>query len=304
MARNLKYQFKNAIEKNFKEGMSKHSLKNEHAQRGDKVFSYSDRKNLIDVAANFSNFMRENYKEIKMIRDIRQEHVQSFLNLKAKTCSDQTLKQYASKFQKLEKLAAKTFDTRIKFSGYITPKSEIRNHYRDVSMSKNDLNKIREGFSNSTSKAKIAIELSARNGLRVSECTKLTARNINLGKMQIEVRGAKGGRDRDIPIREKDREFYENLKSQYHDDERVCPIQKDSINKALREQMNRYNISEKYENTGIHSIRKFYAQERFDELRNGNEELDIKDAWGIVSQELGHSYDRMDLLEVYVRSVY
>ena len=73
MARNLKYQFKYAIEQSFKPGADKHSMKSNRAEdgsRGSKTLSYADRKNLIDVSANFSNWMRDNHSEIKELKDI------------------------------------------------------------------------------------------------------------------------------------------------------------------------------------------------------------------------------------------
>lgn len=47
MARNLKYQFKYAIEQSFKPGADKHSMKSNRAEdgsRGSKTLSYADRK--------------------------------------------------------------------------------------------------------------------------------------------------------------------------------------------------------------------------------------------------------------------
>ena len=58
MARNLKYQFKYAIEQSCKFGADKHSMKNNRAENGNmkaRTLSYADRKNLIDVSSNFAN---------------------------------------------------------------------------------------------------------------------------------------------------------------------------------------------------------------------------------------------------------
>ena len=55
MGRNLKYQFKTCIEKNFKEKMDKHSIKKNKQMNKTRIFSFADRKNLIDFTANFSN---------------------------------------------------------------------------------------------------------------------------------------------------------------------------------------------------------------------------------------------------------
>lgn len=56
--RNLKYQFKNVIDRHFVEGMDKHSIKKNRDMNGERIFSYSDRKNLIDLSCSFANYMK------------------------------------------------------------------------------------------------------------------------------------------------------------------------------------------------------------------------------------------------------
>ena len=67
--RNIKYQFKHCIDSNFKEGMDKHSLK-KNGKGNSKIYSYADRKNLIDLSANFANWLKENHSEIRQLKDI------------------------------------------------------------------------------------------------------------------------------------------------------------------------------------------------------------------------------------------
>ena len=112
--RSLKYQFLNCIEKNFKEGINKHSLK-QTGKQGNEIFSYSQRKNLIDLSANFSNWMKENHPSIKQIKDIKQEHVQEFLNYKRTTTSQATVDNWRSQFNKLECIANSTYKTSVNF---------------------------------------------------------------------------------------------------------------------------------------------------------------------------------------------
>ena len=101
--RSLKYQFLCAINKNFSEGMDKHSDKRNGIRNTGKIYSYSDRKNLVDLSANFSNWMKENHSDVKLVKDVNSSHVQEFLNQKAQDCSSETLKNYVSRFKKLEK---------------------------------------------------------------------------------------------------------------------------------------------------------------------------------------------------------
>ena len=73
MAKNIKYQFKYAIEQSFKAGADKHSMKRNEAENGNRgttTFSYSDRKNLIDVSANFSNWMKDRIAQYDFVEGV------------------------------------------------------------------------------------------------------------------------------------------------------------------------------------------------------------------------------------------
>lgn len=302
MGKNLKHQFIFAIEDNFSEGMDKHSMKSSGIRNNGKIFSYADRKNLIDLACNFSNYMKENYRDIRMVREVRADHIQSFFNQKANECSNATLLQYQSKFNKLEKVVNNTYNINVKYRGYQLPLAEENTKIRNTSMSQEDFKKLESVFNNSKSYAKIAIQLTARAGLRVSECTKLQGRDINLEKGIIHVEDSKGKRDRDIPIRAEDKNYFADLKAKIDDMERVCPVRPDSINKAIDRAMKGEGIRNKYTDTSIHCIRKMYAQREFNRYRSeGN---NIKESLQEVSVLLGHGEDRMELMKQYVLNIH
>ena len=98
--RNLKYQFLQAINNSFRENMDKHSDKANGIRNTDKIYSYSSRSNLIDLSANFANYMRENYPEIHKVNEVQTKHIQGFLNSKTESCSQSTLNQYSAQFCK------------------------------------------------------------------------------------------------------------------------------------------------------------------------------------------------------------
>ncbi|WP_270215504.1 tyrosine-type recombinase/integrase [Clostridium butyricum] len=302
MGKNIKQQFIYAIEDNFQEGMDKHSMKSNGIRNDGKVFSYADRKNLIDVACNFANFMKENYNDIKLVKEIKADHIQSFLNQKASECSNATLKQYQAKFNKLEKIVNKTYSLNVKYKGYQLPLTQENTKIRNTSMLQEDFKKLERAFDTSKSYGRIAIQLTARCGLRVAECTKLQGRDINLKDDIIHVEGGKGGRDRDIPIREDDKQYFIDLKANIGDKERVCPVRSDSINKAIDRAMERQGIRNKYNDTNIHSIRKMYAQREFNRCRS--EGKNIKESLQEVSVLLGHGQDRLELMKQYVLDIH
>lgn len=302
MGRNLKYQFLNAINSNFTEGMDKHSIKASGQMDNTRVFSYANRKNLIDTASNFSNYMKEQHPDVKMVKDVKGEHIQGFLNSKSNSCSSATLKQYQSRFSKLENIVNKTYNCGANYKGFTTPAGVNNTKIRNSSMSREDFKKLENSFSNSNSSAKTAIQLTARAGLRVSECTKLQGRDINIEKGTIHVADGKGGRDRDIPMREQDKQYFADLKASVGDTERVCPVQPDSINKAIQREMEKLELKEQYEDTSIHAIRKMYAQEEYDRYRA--EGMEIKEALGEVSVQLGHGENRLELMKEYVLNIH
>lgn len=125
--------------------------------------------------------------------------------------------------------------------------------------------------------------------------------HIYISKGVINVVDSKGDRDREVHIRPKDKDYFIDLKSKYNDYERICPVQSDSINKAIERELERQGLKEKYTDTSIHAIRKLYAQEEFDRLRK--EGLEIKQALGEVSVLLGHSDNRFELMKEYVLDI-
>lgn len=301
MGRNLKYQYLYAINNSFKEGMDKHSLKRNGGLGTSKIFSYADRKNMLDVASNFANYMKENYSSIKKVKDVKGEHIQAFLNSKAKNCSKKTLEQYASKFKKLEKCVNNTYNTNVLYSEFTVPNSKENTKLRNTAMSHEDFEKLENALRNSRSSAKIAIQLSAKLGLRASECAKAQGRDIDIENWFFHIADSKGGRSRDISIREQDRAYFKDLKGNYEDMERLCPVQPNSLNKSINRAMNKIGLKG-YDDTSLHAIRKMYAQDMFDYYRElGNS---IEESWGKVSLALGHGKDRIDLLNTYVLNVH
>lgn len=302
MGRNLKYQFLYAINFNFKEKMDKHSLKRQGKMDNTRIFSYADRKNLIDFSSNFANFMKANHPNVKLAKNIKAEHIQEFLNEKSKRCSRKTLEQYASKINKLENVLNATYGDSFCYKGYFIPVAQENTKIRQIGMDINDFRKLRQAFSNTNSCAKVGIELAHRAGLRVSEITKLQYKDIDLENNVIKVIDSKGKRSRDIPIQKQDLNYFTELKAMGKNvNSRVCPVQAGSINTAIRRKLHEIGLADRYEKTTIHAIRKMYAQDRFNTLRNeGNS---IQKSLAIVSSELGHGENRKELMTHYVLDI-
>ena len=145
------------------------------------------------------------------------------------------------------------------------------------------------------------MEITARTGLRIKEVARLHADRINIEKRVIEVReGAKNGKFRDVPIREKDLAFFRDLKERMAGQYVTRGVNEDTLNKGIRRGLQRAGLDKKYAATTNHALRKMYATERMEELRNAG--LPERAAWLKVQQELGHgSQFREELFRVYVQ---
>lgn len=313
MARNLKYQFKYVIEKSCNFGADKHAMKNNCAENGNekaKTLSYSDRKNLIDVSANFSNWMKENHSDVKELKDINSSHIQEFLNQKAQTCTSATISQYQSKFAKLEVLVNSTYrNADVSYTNTVTPvTANNTQQLRSKSMTDCDYNKLKDYMTENckSDNGVKALQLSYHAGLRVSEVAKLQQRDIRInenGTATVHVADSKGCRSRDVQIVNRDsvQALTELRESVEGATDRIVPIQHESINKAINRAMDRCGMQE-YKNakTSVHSLRKSFAQREYDRYKE--EGLEPKQAWDRVSEELGHGKNRDDLYKVYIEN--
>lgn len=300
--RNLRQQFNYLITSNCRFGADKRALKNNSPQQTSIVFSIKHAECLRGTVSNLCNFMKEKHPEIKKVNQITSKHIEEWYKIRAERWSIQTLEMHASNLRKLELLSKKMYSScKNDFSKAKFPDKVNRNpdRVRDIQMSEEDFRRIEKVLNNSKSKAKIAIQITYRAGLRINEVCHLKAERINLEKGVIEIReGAKGGRDRDVPIQLQDLKYFENLKKTVGKGY-VCPIKPNSANMAVRKAMIQAGISNKYLSTTTHSIRKLYAQNRYDDLRNQGYEQGIK-TFDIVSKMLGHNENRTDLFKVYV----
>ena len=290
--RNLKYQFKNVIEKHFVEGMDKHSIKKNGSMDQTRIFSYADRKNLIDLSSSFSNFMKEQYPSIKMVKDIEPSHIQEFLNARSLECSKLTLEQYESRFRKLENLVNDTYHSNVDFHSVIVPLSSKNGggKIRNYMLSNNDYEKMLHTTNDNLKKALI---LSKEFGLRCSECSKLKYEDIK--ENGIQVIDSKGKRSRFVPCETQAQKDVLDTFRQVKQG-RVCPIQTESLQQAFNREAKRQGIS--IENGAFHTLRKNYATTKFKEYRQKG--LSIQQALSRVSKNLGHGENRNKLMRQYV----
>lgn len=292
MSRNIKYQFRNLIERNFQEGMDKHSMKKMKKMDGIRIFSYADRKNLLDLSSEFSNYMKEQYNEVKMIKNINTNHIQEFLIQKSKTCSQKTLEQYASRFRKLERMANSFYHANVDFHSIIVPISHINGggKLRDRMITNEEYEAMLRTNNENLRKALL---LAKEFGLRASECSKL--RYKDLSPHGISIIDSKGKRSRFVPIENTQQSIIINSLI-VNKEGNVCPIQSESLQQAFRRELKKQGISIKH--GAFHALRKNYATHKYQEYREQG--LSIQDALDKVSDRLGHGACRNELMKAYI----
>lgn len=294
----LAYQLRNAVNMKFEEGTSKRAAKMSDGGYGSKVYSYNHRDDLIDLASQLGRFCRSEFR-ISLVKDIKQEHIESFLEHKSVTCSDTTLKTYRQNLSKLNKCVNSAYSRSCKedwTSGLITPGGANQTKLRDVKISRESMDKVL-GALNLNHASHRALALAESLGLRASETVKVKGSHIDLNKGVVSVQG-KGGRFREVSIPERSKELLKGFKEQFGE-ERIAPIKPDSVNEIFKRIRGREDVHDLDGcKSGVHAIRKLWATELFEEkIESGMSE---KDAWGDVSESLGHGRDRQDLFKVYV----
>lgn len=304
--RSLKQQFNYAISQNCHIGESKRAYKGSCAAQGmspaaDRIYSVQYAENLRDCAKSLSNFLNEKYPEIRLVKEIKSEYIQQWINLKSVQWSKKTAECRVSQVEKLQSILNSTYKIGVDWK--VKPPETVKaERIRTVGVDRADFEKLREAMAGSDCGGKTAMEITARTGLRIKEVARLHADRINLEKRVIEVReGAKNGKFRDVPIREKDLSFFRDLKERMAGQYVTRGVNEDTLNKGIRRGLQRAGLDKKYAATTNHALRKMYATERMTELRSSG--LPERSAWLVVQKELGHgSQFREELFHVYVKS--
>ena len=87
--RSLENQMLHALGSAKSQGESKRSYRAEHGGTGEKIFSLNYETDLRETIKSVSTFLKEN-TDIKFLKDISREDLQSFLKEKSLTCNYNT----------------------------------------------------------------------------------------------------------------------------------------------------------------------------------------------------------------------
>lgn len=303
--RNLFQQFNNAITSSFNEGTDKHGYKRENGfGDSDKIFSYSSLNNMRDFARNFSNYLKENFSDIKRLDQVREEHLQSFLNDKnEKGCSQNTLNLYKSNLDKLENLINKRYegcnwDFKDKVKTPTSAKQFDPARGAGSTMTEEDYNKLKEYLSEHRSTSGDALLAQDSLGFRVEELAQLKVGDVDLEKGELTFNNTKGGKEIKRDISNVKDIFKRNMEGKNPED-KIFNIKSDSINQQLSRVQDKLGL-EKHSN---HNIRRLLAQQKFNECRNSG--MSKQEALDTTSNWLNHNAGRNDLLaKSYIKNIW
>lgn len=296
--RSLTQQLNYAISENCRIG---HSKRAENGVNSGYVYSVQYAENLRGTAKNLANFLKNEYPEVRWIKDIKPEHIQAWVNSRSKNWSNATMVNHLSRIGIMQKQVNRVYKVDVDWKITLPVKETIGKVVRDVAMEREDYNKLQELLDGGKSVARYATAITARTGLRIKEIAELRVERINLDKMVVEVRqGGKNGKFRDVPIRKADQKYFIELKSSLANQDYVCGgVTDDSLNKSMRRALNKLGLGEKYTRTTNHAIRKMYARECYQELLEQG--FPEKSAWSKVQNNLGHGKEfRQALFDTYI----
>lgn len=288
---NLEQQMRSAVFGAFREGMDKRSAKMQGAdQMEKKIYSYASRNQLLDRIHDFVGTMKDDLRQegIRKREELRPEHVEKYLEIKATTCSQNTINEYASELKKIGRLIG--IDLQVEPVIAIRKKSDSRG--AESVMSREDLGKILEyAREHPDSGSSVAIRLEALIGVRVGDLA--YGIRIDQGKLRIK---SKNGKWCERMITPEIRKILESESCRkLIDGDRIRFPKDGSINKYLLRTERKLGLEEH----SFHDIRRRIAQDKYDEFRTSG--MSRSDSLRAVSAWLNHGPDRQKmLLESYI----
>lgn len=280
-------------------GVSKHSDKRS-GQKAGKIYSYSTYNNRQDVAKEFANFMKENHPEIRRASDLNERHSTEFIAKKSSEVNTNTLNYLRSELKGIAASINHTYKScDISLNTPVLAGNSNKN-VKTVSMLKEDYTKLVNSYNTQFDTGAVGAQVIYASGLRSHEICKLKGTDIKIadGKAVVHVESGKGGRSRDVIVRDPERVSILETISNHFKESQVCDIKSSSLESNISRHLKQIDTSQDYKYNICHSIRKEYAQDSYDQLKE--EGKSVSEAWGTVCENLGHSEDRQALFNTYI----
>lgn len=298
--RSLKNQLQHAVCISKRLGISKKAERESGVNTEMFCYSRNTVKKMFALVNTFSDWMRDKHPELKWAKNLDSKYFIEYGQDKRKDWTDQTAREMSHRVHKLGLMINNAYGLDLDFSDVYFASGDKKSPNKQA-YTREDCDKVRELLLSKETGARFLVDISYRIGARSEEARSITSENIKIDKRVVELRNCKNGRDRDVPIREKDIEFFRNLK-QYMENNNwtnACNgITENACNKAVRGVLRELGISEKYDGL-FHPARKLYAKERMKEEQDNGKSW-VK-SWETVQGELGHGEKyRGELVHAYL----
>lgn len=316
---NLKYQINSAINDAFCPSRSKRSDKFTKEGLEWRIYSYSHKDCMHEVGKNLMGFCAANYG-VRLLTQITPSMIQEWIDKKAQSCNDLTLKGYLSNIKKLELIAAHKFNGVVWGSNTISlpAANKIGGIIKDKVMTDEVADVVISEMRRGGALTWRSVELSRSLGLRIEETVGVSVRDLILdgggdGFGTFVIRkgcGSKGNRPRIIPIpdAETGKRLADMVKGMDLDSLIVYNIKsgsklsKDAPNKAFVRALTKLGLYEEYKANLNHALRKNFATKYFNKYRLTHSR---KDTVARVNEILGHGRQRSEgELKAYVHDIY
>lgn len=289
-----------------------------NGETNEKVFGLKYAQDLYKTMGQLCYYLKTNCPEVRWVKDIRQEHLQGFLQEKSNSCNINTLGKIKSHIGKLEKICKAEYGRmdwkadKLALPAIIDCPADLKTYVA----TKTDYLKTKADMQdNGRSEAWKAVVLSRYAGLRVNETAEVkigrftpTGGKWGCGTVTLQGKedGTKGGRWRTVDIltpeaRTALAEAFEERSGGVYVIQQTdgSPLKPDSITRALERSAKRTGVDlPKYNRN--HSYRKLFAQESYDAARATG--MTKREALDYANHQLGHGDNRKDLSDRYVQN--
>jgi len=279
--KNLRQELRTCVFNAFQEGRKKRETRDtEHGK--EYIYSYSQRNKLLDRIEDFVKYCKS--WDVNRLADVRPDHVQCYMDLKAYKCTQNTLDEYRSQFRTLGRICHMDMSCP---KVYAQIENDSMRGAKAV-ISKPDFAQILDYCRSHPSKSGVCIMLEKEIGVRVSDIAYGIKVDEQAQKLHIRCKNGKW-LDRQItpPIRDimALKPFQEALVG-----DKFRPVKDNSINKQLRRIEDKLGL----EHHSFHDIRRRVAQDKYDELRASG--LSRTESLTAVSLWLNHGRNREQMM--------
>lgn len=299
--------------------------KKQSRRNGDEnyIHSYSQKTKVETIAKEFANFCRDNY-DVKKLHEVSEEHYRHFLATKSDTTlgHQRNIETALQQLQKGLEVKAEKYNKEFKpfLSERLVKHAERGENVADRSYTKDEIEGIKEHV---TDNSRIAVELMEKIGLRVSEACAVKTSDVDFERSLLTVKG-KGGRERQIPLKNDLKGKLERLSERMGENERFVKTAAKTVSENCKSVANKLQLKNW---TGTHGFRHSFARAEIDELMTADEKRmfdkclrnyadgkrfdyavrerelyhSMKNKMDQVHKKLGHGKNRFDLAIRYMR---